>query len=78
MDIYMLKLKKLKNTTQTLLELEPDSKPLIKIALHKLHEIEKIKVLTHQEQHYVTTSQLYHSEFGVAKNLKICSHTLQP
>ena len=65
-----VEVEKLKNTTQTLLELEPDSKPLIKIALHKLHEIEKIKVLTHQEQHYVTTSQLYHSEFGVAKKLK--------
>ncbi|MGE0206358.1 MAG: ATP-dependent RecD-like DNA helicase [Candidatus Babeliales bacterium] len=66
-----LELQDLKEKTIELLELgarEPDQK--IKMALHELYEHEKIKLISHQEKHFITLSQFYFSEKGLANKLR--------
>lgn len=41
----------------------------VKIALHDLHDQGKIKVISHQDQHFVTLSQYYFSEKNIAHKL---------
>lgn len=65
-------LQSLKEKTIALLELEPsdDIQGKIKTALHDLYHSEKIKLLTHEEKHYITLSQFYYSEKGVASKIR--------
>jgi exodeoxyribonuclease V alpha subunit len=62
----------LKEKTLTLLELESndDIQNKLKLALHDLYNTEKIKLLTHDEKHYVALSQYYYSEKGVATKIR--------
>jgi len=60
----------LKEKTTTILELDNDEKSLTKQALHDLHDNGKIKVITHNDQHFITISSLYYSEQGVAQKIK--------
>ncbi len=61
----------LKKQTLELLELEDnaDLQVSLKHALHELHETQKIKLVTYQEQHFITLSQYYHLEKGIAKKI---------
>ena len=60
-----------KETLYELLELERTDEIAhnIKLALHELHEAQKIKLLTHENQHYITLSQYYYAERGVAQRV---------
>ncbi|OGB97001.1 hypothetical protein A3F06_01455 [candidate division TM6 bacterium RIFCSPHIGHO2_12_FULL_36_22] len=60
----------LKKEVLELLELEHDHHTLLKQALHNLYQQEKIKLITHNEQHFVTLSRYYYSEKGVAHKLE--------
>jgi len=62
----------LKDKTLALLELESsdDIQNKLKLALHDLYNTEKIKLLTHDEKHYVALSQFYYSEKGVATKVR--------
>lgn len=61
----------LRQLTVTLLDLaaNPLAEPRLKHSLHQLYEQQKIKLITHQEQHYVTLSAYYHSEKNLAQKL---------
>lgn len=61
----------LKNLTKILLELDdsPEIDTLLKHALHNLYNSEKIKLVTHEEKHYITLSQYYYVEKAVAQKL---------
>ena len=66
-----VELQQLKETTRTLLEL--DNVPIeatLKNAFHDLYESGKIKLVTHNEQHFICLSQGYFSEKGVASKIK--------
>ncbi|HRN78561.1 MAG TPA: ATP-dependent RecD-like DNA helicase [Candidatus Dependentiae bacterium] len=66
-----IELDALKTNSTTLLELDAtDAAPKIKCALHDLYNEDKIKLITHNEQHFVTLSQYYFSEKGVSTKLK--------
>jgi len=61
----------LKSTTLELLELEAEpTERLLKTALHDLYNEEKIKLITHNDKHFVTLTQYYHSEKGAAEKIK--------
>lgn len=62
------KLDELKEKTIELLALESTEENLhkIKLALHDLYNSDKIKLITFNESHYVTSSIYYHSEKGTA------------
>ncbi|HJM68609.1 MAG TPA: ATP-dependent RecD-like DNA helicase [Candidatus Babeliales bacterium] len=60
----------LKKAVFELLELEQEHVSLIKQALHNLYQQEKIKLLSHKEQHFITLSRYYYSEKGVAHKLE--------
>lgn len=75
----------LKSTALQLLELETNETHLatVKMALHQLHDQEKIKVISKDEQHFVTSSQLYFTEKSVANRLlrlqeHPCNNPLSP
>ena len=73
-----IKLEDLKVKTIDLLELEQnnDIAGKIKTALHNLYDNQKIKLVSHEEKHFVTLSQYYFSEKGVAnKILKLIGRT---
>lgn len=60
----------LKKETTTLLELDPtESEGLLKTAFHDQYNDGKIKLITHDQHHYITLSQYYFSEKGVAQKL---------
>lgn len=64
-------LEDLKKQTTTLLELDPEQSPsLLKSALHDLHATDKIKLITKEEQHYITQTQHYFTEYGAAQKIK--------
>lgn len=64
-------IKDLKEKASTLLELDPIAiADKLKNALHDLYNQEKIKLVTHQDIHYVTLSKFYFSEKGVAQKIK--------
>ncbi len=64
-------LEELKKKTMELLELDQKEheRPL-KIAFHELHDSGKIKLISHNDQHFVTLAVHYFSEKGVAARLK--------
>ncbi len=71
------KLQELKDKTIELLELElsDDIATKLKMALHDLYNTEKIKLLTHNEEHYVALTKYYYSEKGVANKIKTLIET---
>ncbi|MFC1841772.1 ATP-dependent RecD-like DNA helicase [Candidatus Dependentiae bacterium] len=65
-----VELEELKEKTVTILELNKDEVALkIKHAFHNLYDSEKIKLVTFQEKHFVTLSQYYYSEKGLANKI---------
>jgi exodeoxyribonuclease V alpha subunit len=64
-------LEDLKKETTVLLELEQqENQVLLKTALHELYDRDKIKLITYEEKHFVTTTAYYFSEKGVAARLQ--------
>ena len=64
-------LEELKESTRSLLELEvAKAAHKVKNALHDLYNEEKIKLISHNNKHFVTLSKYYYSEQGVAQRLK--------
>lgn len=62
-----IQLDELKTETATLLELELEEiQPTIKCGLHDLYNADKIKLLTHEDVHYITLPLFYFSEKGIA------------
>lgn len=60
----------LKDTACELLEIDQEENASkIKNALHDLYNADKIKLITYEENHYVTLTQYYFSERGVAQKL---------
>lgn len=61
-----------KETIVELLELErtAEIEKNIKHALHELHEAQKIKLISNANQHYITLSQYYFAEYGVAQRIQ--------
>ncbi|MGB8467660.1 MAG: ATP-dependent RecD-like DNA helicase [Candidatus Babeliales bacterium] len=66
----------LKEQAITLLELAGADEQLCKTALHELYEQTKIKLISHQDAHYIALSQYYFSEKGVAQRLKNLQETV--
>jgi len=64
-------LETLKETTATLLDLSlTEILDTIKIGLHELYNSDIIKLITYDEKHFITLSQFYFSEKGVALKIK--------
>jgi len=64
-------LETLKKETATLLDLSlADIQDTIKMGLHELYNSDIIKLITYNEQHFITLSQFYFSEKGVALKIK--------
>ena len=67
--LYVI-LNELKEKTVELLELDAAQiEPTIKLALHDLYNSDKIKLVTYNETHYITLSQYYQTEKGVAQRI---------
>jgi len=65
-----IELNELKQKTFTLLELDQMAhEKSIKMALHELYDNGKIKLISHNEGHFITLSQYYFSEKGCANRL---------
>ncbi|MCL4229154.1 ATP-dependent RecD-like DNA helicase [Candidatus Dependentiae bacterium] len=65
-------LPELKTKVIELLELNAaDTEQLLRNALHDLYNSEKIKLITYQDEHFVTLTQYYFSERGVAQKLTL-------
>ena len=65
-----LEVQQAKEEVLKLLELEEQkTKVLLKQSLVELYQQEKIKLITHQEEHYVTLPQFYFSEKGIASKV---------
>lgn len=66
-----VELSALKTTALELLELtETDEMPtLLKKALHDLHAADKIKLITHNNTHFIALAQNYHAEKGFAQKI---------
>jgi exodeoxyribonuclease V alpha subunit len=68
--LYVI-LQDLKENVATLLELDFETiQPIIKNALHDLYNADKIKLITHQEIHYITLPSFYFSEKSIAHTLE--------
>jgi exodeoxyribonuclease V alpha subunit len=68
-------LENLKETAAKLLALDGDIQHLLKLALHELYNTDRIKLISYQEQHFITLSSYYHVEKGVAQRIKqLLSH----
>ncbi len=67
-----IELQKLKEQTTTILELEHNDNiaNTIKLALHDLYNSDKIKLISHENKHFVTLTPFYFSEQRVANKLK--------
>ena len=77
--IYIVELEALKTKVDTLLELENSKQHrLLKNALHELYNQDKIKLISHNELHYITLAQYYFSEKGVAQKLKMLLECKSP
>ncbi|MGB8366734.1 MAG: ATP-dependent RecD-like DNA helicase [Candidatus Babeliales bacterium] len=64
-------LEALKKETATLLDLAlVDIQDTIKVSLHELYNSDIIKLITYNDQHFITLSQFYFSEKGVAHKIK--------
>lgn len=64
-------LEQLKTTTLALLELDAEHANRVKLAFHSLYEQGKIKIISHQDRHYITLSQFYYSEKFIADRIKL-------
>ena len=67
----------LKEKTMTLLELEQieSNTHKMKLALHDLYNSDRIKLITHDDNHFVGLASHYHSERGVANRIQqLLSH----
>lgn len=66
-----------KQTAQELLELELSSEisSRIKQALTDLFEDDKIKLLSYQDEHYLSLPAFYHSEKGIAQKIKALNNS---
>lgn len=65
-----VELSDLKKKTIELLELDSDDiEDNLKLALHELYNEEKIKLISHNEQHFVSLAQYYYSEKNLATKL---------
>lgn len=74
-NLYM-HLEKLKDKAGTLLELEAEeSATLLKTALHDLYNSGRIKLISQDNEHFVTLSQYYFSEKNVAFKVKELQNT---
>ena len=63
-------LNNLKNNTFHLLELTPDLHAAqMKYALHQLHDEQKIKLITYNNEHFITTAAFYFSEKSLATKI---------
>ncbi len=61
----------LKTTILELLELnQQEHESAIKTALHELYEQDLIKLITHNNEHFITLSSYYWSEKGIAKKIQ--------
>lgn len=71
-----VELELLKKDVPELLELEHESiQPTIKNALHDLYNTQRIKLLSHNDTHFITLPSFYFSEKGIAHKLEtIKSH----
>jgi exodeoxyribonuclease V alpha subunit len=66
-----VELTNLKTITLELLELSADEHaPLLKHALHDLHQSDKIKLISKDGIHYIATTINYHTEYGIAQRIK--------
>ena len=66
-----VELEELKQKTVELLELDKqDAPPKLKTALHDLYNAEKIKLITHEDKHFVTLPRYYFSEKNIAVKVK--------
>lgn len=64
-----IELQNLKKQAEELLGLN-SGQNILKKALHSLYEQDKIKLLTHEDLHYITLKKFYLSELGVAEKIK--------
>lgn len=65
-----VELSTLKEQTAHILELELDTiAHTIKLALHDLYNSDKIKLISHENKHFVTLTPFYFSEKGIANKL---------
>lgn len=63
-------LQELKDSTCQLLEIDQDENTLkIKTALHELYDSDKIKLITYENNHFITLSSYYFSEKGIAQKV---------
>ncbi len=66
-----VELEALKTNVVTLLELEnSQTEQKVKTALHELYSQDTIKLISHNELHYITLAPYYFSEKGLAQKLK--------
>jgi len=74
-----IELEELKKSAYLLLELNlQEHEQYIKNGFHDLYNQEKIKIVTHDNKHYITLSSYYGTEKGVASLLQIVAHTKSP
>ena len=72
-----VEVEELKKKIEKLLELdEENSQILIKRALHDLYSTEKIKIITHNEKHFITLAQYYGTEKNVANWIEKANLTM--
>lgn len=65
-----VEIQELKDASCELLEIDQEENASkIKNALHELYNSDKIKLITYQEEHFVTLTQYYFSEKGIAQKL---------
>jgi exodeoxyribonuclease V alpha subunit len=65
-----IEIEKLKETASELLEIDQAENALkIKNALHELYNSDKIKLITHENVHFVTLTSYYFSEKGIAQKI---------
>ena len=60
----------LKEKATALLALEGDVPHMLKLALHELYNSDRIKLITHNEQHFIGLTPHYHTERNVALKIK--------
>jgi exodeoxyribonuclease V alpha subunit len=74
-----VELETLKRKTHELLEIDqPEYEPIVKQALQDLYYQEKIKLLSVGTEHYVTLSQYYFAEKGIAHKVRLLMQTTCP
>jgi exodeoxyribonuclease V alpha subunit len=73
-----IEIRALKKQVIKLLELTDEQEQKIKEALQDLYTSEKIKVITINENHFITLAQYYYSEKGVATKIQRLAHHPMP